>query len=331
MTETQIPRGADPLAPPVTTVPPEPEILTGLGEPTPEPTRGVSPGHVLSSGRRDRRRALPYRRIAGLVIIGIGVLIVLFGAYLFVFTPLTVSRNQQRLARSLVAKPLAVFSLVAGKIPPEGSPVAVLQIPVLGLRQIVVEGTSAADLMNGPGLLRGSALPGSPGNAVIAGRRVTFGGAFGTLGELRVGDRLHVVDGAGAFTYRVTRVFTVTAGQRDVVTQTRTNRLTLVTSDSDLVTSGRLVVRAMLVGRPIAVDSRVVAVPTDELGLTGDPVAGGLAALWTLLSVAVLVLAAFLAWRTMKPWVVYVFAMPVFITCGLFACASLARALPATF
>jgi len=45
----------------------------------------------------------------------------------------------------------------------------------------------------------------------------------------------------------------------------------------------------------------------------------------------VLVGAAYAAWRLRRPWLVYLFAAPVVLMCGLFACESVARALPATF
>ncbi len=149
---------------------------------------------------------LPYRRLAGLGLTGIGALIVVFLVYLFAFTPLTAARDQQRLTQTLVGQPLTVYSLVQGRTPTEGSAVAVLDIPVIHLHQVVVEGTSAADLMNGPGHMPGTAIPGTVGNAVIAARRVTFGAPFGPLTQLRRGDRIRVVDGVGSFTYKVTQL-----------------------------------------------------------------------------------------------------------------------------
>ena len=62
-----------------------------------------------------------------------------------------------------------------------------------------------------------------------------------------------------------------------------------------------------------------------------QPAAGGLAALWSFLTLVVLVGAAYAAWRLRRPWLVYLFAAPVVLMCGLFACESVARALPATF
>lgn len=274
---------------------------------------------------------LPFVRIAGAVLFGLGLLIVFFFVYLFAFTPLTASRNQQRLSLSLIGQPKQVFSLVAGKTPTEGSPVAVLSVPALDLHQVVVQGTSGADLMNGPGLMPGTALPGSPGNSVIAGRRVTFGGPFGQIGTLRRGDRIRIVDGIGVFTYRVRRIFTVTAGERDVVVPTNNSQLNLVTSDSAFLPSGRLVVQARLVGLPVEVPNQVLEIPANELGLAGDPVAGGLAMLWSLALIVVLVIAVLVAWAWRRPLIIYVFAAPVVVACGLLACESVARALPATF
>ncbi|MGO8872208.1 MAG: class D sortase [Acidimicrobiales bacterium] len=282
-------------------------------------------------GRTLRIPDIPLMRLAGLALIGVGALIVCFLIYLLAFTPLSASRNQQRLSLELLGQPLTVYGLVGGRVPSEGSAVAVLEVPALHLRQIVVEGTSAADLMNGPGLMPGTVLPGGPGNSVIAGRRVTFGAPFGSLGQLRAGDKVRVVDGAGSFSYRVTRTRVVTGGERDVIAPTLDNRLTLVTSNSTVAPNGRLVVVARLTGRPVAVTSSAVAVPSYELGLSGDPAAGGLTVMWALLTVIVVVVAGVAAWRWRRPVVVYLFAAPLVMACGLFACESLARALPATF
>ena len=273
---------------------------------------------------------IPYRKLAGMALVGIGSLLVAFLLYLFFFTPLTASRDQQRMAQSLTGQPLAVFRLVSGSPPPEGNPVAVITIPALDVNQIVVQGTSAADLMKGPGLMPGTAMPGTAGNAVIAGRRTTFGGPFGSIGSLKKGQRIRVVDGAGTFTYRVTRVFTVSEGHQDVVLPSNQNRLTLVTANSSFFPTGRLVVQGSLVGTPFADTAVVATVPSYELGLSGDSAAGGLAVLWSLITIFVLMIAAFAIWRWRRPWIVYLFTAPVLLMCGLFACESVARALPAT-
>ena len=81
----------------------------------------------------------------------------------------------------------------------------------------------------------------------------------------------------------------------------------------------------------MVVRNDAVAVPSYDLGLSGDPVAGGLAVLWSIITLLVLLTAAFAVWRWRRPWLVYLFAAPVLLLCGLFACESVARALPATF
>jgi sortase A len=294
---------------------------------------GVQPDRndPVSGGRTVHLPDLPVRRLVGMSLVGIGGLIVLFLVYLLAFTPLTAARDQQRLTQTLVGHPLTLFKLVDGVSPTEGSAIGVLTIPALHLDQVIVQGTSAADLMTGPGLMPGSALPGSLGNSVIAARRVTFGAPFGAVDTLKKGAVIRVVDGAGTFSYKVTRVHTVVAGERDVVLPTTDNRITLVTANSTTVPTGRLVVQGKLVGPAVAVPNHTVAVPSYELGLDGDPVAGGLAAFWSIITLLVLLVAAYAAWRWRRPWLVYLFAAPVLLMCGLFACESVARALPATF
>ncbi len=303
---------------------------------SPEPGDRIGPHEQVDSSEPTWATAhhlpdLPYVRLAGLTLTGIGALIVVFLVYLVAFTPLTAARDQQRLTQSLVGHPLTVYSLVDGRTPAEGSAVAVIEIPAIHLHQVVVEGTGAADLMNGPGHMQRTALPGAVGNAVIAARRVTFGAPFGSLAQLRRGDRIETVDGLGGSTYRVTRVFTVTAGHHDVVTPTTDNRITLISSDSSVVTSGRLVVVGKLVGAPYFVSGATAKLPGTELGLAGDPAAKGLTILWSLLTLIVLAGAGVVAWRWRRPALVYLLAAPVVIACGLFACESLARALPATY
>ncbi len=275
---------------------------------------------------------VPVARILGVALVGVGGLLVLFFLYLLFFTPTTAGRDQARLSQSLVGHPLNVFNLVNGQIPAEGSPVAVLHIPQLNVDQIVVSGTSAADLMNGPGLMPGTALPGTVGNSVIAARRVTFGGPFGGLGSLTRGDKVQVTDGAGTFTYKVVKNVQVAAGQQDVIAPSLNNRLTLVTANSSWLPSGREVVVALLVGRAFTIPGVTQTLPTYETGLSGDPVAGGLALLWSLLTVIVLMVAVYVAWRWRRfLWLIYFFTAPTVMFFGLFACAAVARAIPATY
>lgn len=68
-------------------------------------------------------------------------------------------------------------------------PIAVLNIPGVGLRAPVFEGTDALTLNRGLGRIPGTALPGSDGNLGIAGHRDGF---FRGLKDIKPGDTVEV-------------------------------------------------------------------------------------------------------------------------------------------
>jgi hypothetical protein len=72
-------------------------------------------------------------------------------------------------------------------------------------------------------------------------------------------------------------------------------------------------------------------VPTTELALSGDAWAGWWALLWSVVTVGLVLVALVAASRWRRLWLTYVFAAPIVLMTGLFACQALARALPATF
>ncbi len=281
---------------------------------------------------RHRRRARGMRwDVVGVVLTGMGALLLLFFTYLYVFTPLTHGRDQHRLLQSLVGSPRAVYSLVNHHLPAEGKPIGILTIPVLHQREVIVMGTSSADLQQGPGLMVHTVVPGDPGNSVIAGRRATYGAPFGSLGTLVRGDRIEIVDGAGNFTFRVTSVRQLAGGQADAAPVRGQAWLTLVTSNSGLDASGHLIVVAKSTGSATQTGSAPSArYDTTLAGLGGDPAAGILALLWGLAFVVGLGAALYAIRRSRHIWLPYMFATPVLLACGLFACESLARCLPAT-
>jgi sortase A len=282
---------------------------------------------ALRSGLAVLRRS----RVLGVVIFGLGVLILLLLGYIYLFTPLSAGRSQHALLQEITADQLKSYSLAQGKTPPEGSPVAVLEIPALRLVDAVVQGTDAEDLRSGPGHMPTTALPGEPGNAVIAGRRATFGAPFGAIGSLKRGQLITVIDGLGVYHYTVQRVVYAAGGRHDVVTETKSNQLTLVTAASGFFPHGRLAVVAALVGKPLADTVQPhFHVTSAELGLAGDPASGLLAIFWCLVFFALLSIAAWLLRHWDQPVVVYVLAVPVLLLVALFACESIIGFLPAT-
>jgi sortase A len=118
-----------------------------------------------------------------------------------------------------------------------GTPVALMEIPALDLRQVVIEGTASGDLLAGPGHLRGTVLPGQEGTSVVMGRAATYGGPFGDIASLRAGDPITVTMAQGV------KTFTVLGVRRtgDPLQQPRpagTARLTLVSAEGDGRLSG---------------------------------------------------------------------------------------------
>ncbi|MEU1405479.1 sortase [Streptomyces sp. NPDC005728] len=93
-----------------------------------------------------------------------------------------------------------------GKLIAPGTPVALIDVPELGLSQVVLEGTDSAVLTDGPGHRRDTPLPGQAGTSVLMGRAAAYGGPFGQLADLAAGDTFTVTTGQGKARYQVTGV-----------------------------------------------------------------------------------------------------------------------------
>ncbi|MEE9413716.1 MAG: sortase, partial [Acidimicrobiales bacterium] len=87
--------------------------------------------------------------------------------------------------------------------PEGGEEVARLQIPVIDVDKIVVEGVQVSDLRKGPGHYASTAIPGESGNAAIAGHRTTYGAPFHNIDQLVPGDEIVVTNVLGRFVYEV--------------------------------------------------------------------------------------------------------------------------------
>ena len=105
-------------------------------------------------------------------------------------------RAAPRRRGTAAARPIALVT---------GQPFAVLRIPAFGAqwRFAVVEGTTLAQLAEGPGHVPGTQLPGEPGNFAVAAHDITAGNAFLHLGSLRKGDGISVTTVNGTYRYRV--------------------------------------------------------------------------------------------------------------------------------
>ncbi len=103
--------------------------------------------------------------------------------------------------------------------------VAILEVPRLGLREIVLEGSSGRNLAFGPTLVNTSQLDESA-DRILSGHRDTH---FSFLKELRTGDLLRLHTTTQTRDYRVSWLEAVDSRQQQLVIDNNIERLTLLT------------------------------------------------------------------------------------------------------
>jgi sortase A len=107
-----------------------------------------------------------------------------------------------------------------------GAPLAVLELPRIGVRVAVLPREDDASLDRAVSHVSGTAVPGASGNVGIAGHRDSY---FRRLGNLATGDVLRLLTPAGVREYRVTRLSTVDPTEVGVLAQGGSDAVTLVT------------------------------------------------------------------------------------------------------
>jgi sortase A len=112
---------------------------------------------------------------------------------------------------------------LAAKLP---AVLGVLNIDRVGLSVLVRPGDDAAMLATGAGWIPGTSQPGQSGNIGISGHRDTF---FRKLEDVRIGDTIALVSGAGQKPYVVRETRVVSPDQVEVLKPTTESTLTLVT------------------------------------------------------------------------------------------------------
>jgi sortase A len=104
-------------------------------------------------------------------------------------------------------------------------PVAVLEAPRLGIKEVVLEGSSGRNLAFGPALVNAAGIENAR-DRVLSGHRDTH---FSFLKELQAGDLLRLHTTAGVQDYRVAWQETVDSTEEQLVIDDRMTRLTLLT------------------------------------------------------------------------------------------------------
>ena len=214
----------------------------------------AAPVNLNSAAKKsDSADVVANRRLFVLGLLGLVMLTILL--FEFVFSAFIQKRSQTDLLnqfRSTLSTSASAYgqpglSPLPGTAPAFGSAVAFIQIPTLGLSQVVAEGAGSQITQTGPGHVAGSVLPGQAGEAVLVGRRTTFGAPFYSVPNLKVGDSIVVTTVEGTSQYRVIE---------PNAESLPANRLVLRTSNPPLLSVGVKDVYAELQGLPFIATPR---------------------------------------------------------------------------
>ena len=211
-----------------------------------------------------------------------------------------------------------------------GTAMAYLEIPAIGLRQVVLEGTTSGVLFDGPGHRRDSPFPGAPGTTVIMGRRATYGGPFSQIGELKEGDAIRVTTGAGEFDYEVIGVRRE-GDESPPALESGQGRMLLMTADGrPYLPDGVLRVDAELTSTPLSGGSPAYTaktLPASDAVMASDTTTLWALALWmqALFVVTVAFVWAWHRWGRAKAWIV---GFPLLLLVGLMVANQVSRLLP---
>lgn len=258
-----------------------------------------------------------------------------FLANLLVVSQLIHARDQEVLYsdfRSELANAIAPVGQtdINGALLQRGAAIAILEIPDIGLQEVVVEGTTSTVTQSGPGHKRDTVLPGQAGTSVIYGRQAAFGGPFGQLEILQPGMTIVATTGQGVAEYRVIGVRRP-GDPIPALLQSGEGRLTLVTAMGPrFMPTDLLRVDAELVSQVQPTPPRVItpaSMDPAEQAMAGDPEGLVPLLLWlqVLLAVAVATVWLVLRWGRWQAWLV---AAPIFFFAGVMASMSAIRLLP---
>jgi sortase A len=151
-------------------------------------------------------------------------------ALLYVAITLIGARIYQINALSILDKQILVESQQKAEQPVlailEGDVLGRIDIPRIKVSVAVLEGTTSRTLRLGVGHIKGTALPGAPGNIGIAGHRDTY---FRALKDIRKDDEIQLQTAAGIVRYVVDWTQITSPSDVGVLAPTAESSLTLVT------------------------------------------------------------------------------------------------------
>jgi sortase A len=324
----------------VTTWSPPPTATRGAAGPRPGPTRPPAADRLrgwLSEDQPPHGSGPPSPfRSDQILKVGLNIvaaLLLALVAQVTIVGTLKHNRDQQIAYDDLrlsLAEGTTAVGPVEGKPLAKGTPIARISIPAIGLKEVVLEGTTAGVLRSGVGHRRDSVMPGQVGTSILMGHRLAYGGPFSQLADLNIGDTLEVTGGQGTAQFRVLGVRHTGAPVPGLAAGG--SRLTLVTSTGNrLAPEGVVQVDADLMGAapfaPVTPSFTAATLPADEGPMAKEPRALKYAVGWGILLVAAAVGCVWLRarWGRWQSWLVSVPALAFF---GISVADNVVRLLP---
>ncbi len=151
-----------------------------------------------------------------------------------------------------------------------GDALARIEIPRIGVDDIVVAGVETGDLKRGPGHFPDTPLPGQLGNSAIAGHRTTYGQPFRNVDKLDVGDEIRMTTLSGVYVYRVSGQQIVSPSDYQVVATTDPTRANLTLTSCHPVFTARE--RIVIFSELAYTESAPVGEPVLNYGRPPEPV-----------------------------------------------------------
>jgi sortase A len=309
-----------------------------IDAPAKEPAtgKGAAPASSSSNGRPRRpvgtelsklAKQRPTMQLVGAGLTLLGVFLLGFVAYLYGFSALAEARAQRTLYQTLRVELGQLgngtqVAPIAATTP--GAPVAILNIPAIGIdKMVVVEGTAPENLTLGPGHLIDTPLPGEFGVSIIFGRRATFGAPFGRLTQLKNGDKITVFTGQGKASYTVVAKGSSTRYVEDPAP----NRLLLFTACSAAVPTSYCYYDADLTSAPQPDPGGRPALSSADEPLSGDTGVLVVTMMWAV-ALVIVSAAGTVAAARWSPWLAYLAVTPLVLAVLWNLYQSLAALLP---
>jgi sortase A len=171
-----------------------------------------------------RRYRLFLRWTRGLLFIA-GALAVSYVALTLLHAKLYQDAAGNALDKQILAQDQHKMSLLPAVVR-QGDVLGRIEIPRLGMKVAILEGTKWKTLQLGVGHIEGTALPGEPGNIGIAGHRDTF---FSALKDIRTKDEIQIQTATGLSRYEVDSVQIVAPDDTRILAPSAGSAITLVT------------------------------------------------------------------------------------------------------